>query len=125
MYLYCDTDVPIDSEELVADELREITDSNELGVCLNVPRRTLKEIERQYSHVHGPRRCKSEVIGKWWRRTPDANWGDVIAALKEMDEYRLARELEKKYRMNASRPTTCTHSDLSQRISGGKLISFH
>ena len=89
-------------------------------MCLNVPRRSLKEIERQYSQVHGPRRCISEVIDKWWRRNPEANWGDVITALKEMDENRLAKELEKKYRMNTACQLSISQSDLShQSASGG------
>ena len=90
-------DVSIETEQLVAEELREITDWNKLGVHLGVPDPVRREIELQFSPVHGPGRCRSELISKWWRRSPNANWGDVIGALKKMEENRLAAHLEERY----------------------------
>ena len=105
-------------------------DLDKLGDCLGLRRSTRRAIELQFFYAHGPGRCRDKLISKWWRQTPDANWGDVIAALKEMGENRLAAHLVEKYQKTVTpQPaalTTCQPAehghDLTQLPSGGKTI---
>ena len=125
-------DVPI-TEQLVQKELRDIMDWDKLGVYLGVPSSTYRAIELQFLQVHGPGRCRNELINKWWRQTPNANWGDVIAALKEMGENRLAAHLEEKYQKPVTQQPAAQTSyqpaehdhDLTQLPSGGKTIKLY
>ena len=111
--------------------MKKVADWDTLGVYLGVDDPTRKEIKQQYLQDYGPGRCRNELISKWWRQTPNANWGDVIAALKEMGENRLAAHLEEKYQKTISNPQPAAQTsgqpeehdhDLTQLPSGGETI---
>ena len=128
--VYALADVSIEQFDRVMEELKEITDWYELGIHLKVPYHALRGIEVQFSGAHGVQRCKYEVIRKWWDLSSNADWGDIIGALRKMEKKRLATQLEKKYKTSTPQPPAqnivqpAEHGldDLSQLPSRGQAI---
>ena len=93
------TDVPIESEHIVVEELKSMTNWYTLGIHLGMKSSTLNRIEDHYSRPHGPARCLYQLIVKWWNLNPHATWRDVVAALRKSEEIRLANSIEDKYKL--------------------------
>ena len=68
---------------------------HELGVELNVPGDTLKNIEYNYMLTGRAERCFSETMEWWYKNNPDATWGTICAALQGIREEALARQVAK------------------------------
>ena len=80
----------------LCNELTGISDWFMLGLNLGVPYRLLKEIRSNYS-VEGCCACRRETLVLWLQRVPNASWGDVVQALRQMGENAMAERIEQKY----------------------------
>ena len=81
-------------------ELKTVTDWHLLGINLGLQTYELLQIERDHQ---GNERQKREMLDLWLRRTPDAGWKDVVSALKEMKENRVAESIRRNYVRGESR----------------------
>ena len=71
------------------EQTAEATDWYLLGVFMNLPPKDLSLIEKQFSSG-GPTRCKAELFNVWIKRTPNASWELIAAALGKLGETVLA-----------------------------------
>ena len=86
------TDVPKVGD--LSSELRTVTNWHKLGIHLGLQTYELMQIERDH---HGNERRKQEMLDLWLRRKPDAGWRDVVRALQQMEENRVAESICQKY----------------------------
>ena len=77
---------------------------HELGVELNVPGATLKNIESDYMLSGRTERCFSETMEWWYKNNPGATWGTICAALQGIREGALAKEVAKDHGKRLSVP---------------------
>ena len=84
----------------LSSELRAVTNWQRLGINLGLPTDELKQIELDYP---GNERRKQELLDLWLRRKPDAGWRDVVRALKQMGENRVAEKIRQEYVRGESR----------------------
>ena len=84
----------------LSSELKTVTDWHQLGINLGLPTYKLMQIERDHQ---GNERRKQEMLDLWLRRKPDAGWGDVVSALKKMDENAVAERIRQEYVREESR----------------------
>ena len=75
-------------------ELKTVTDWHQLGTHLGLQTDELKQIELDYQ---GNERRKKEMLDLWLRRKPDASWKDVVSALQQMEENRVAKSIRQNY----------------------------
>ena len=61
---------------------------------MNLPPKDLTLIEKQFSSG-GPTRCKAELFNVWMKRTPNASWELIAAALEKSGETALAEKIRK------------------------------
>ena len=88
-------------------ELKTVNDWHQLGINLHVPADDLTEIERSYKMNH---RQRAAMLDLWLRRTPNAVWKDVVDALQQMGENRVAENIRQKYIRGGSKlPTAVQH----------------
>ncbi len=68
-----------------------------IGIQLGLEMDVLNIIKANSSG--GVEECLTKALQKWFNRTPNATWNEVIAALRTpaLDEIRLAKELEQKF----------------------------
>lgn len=66
----------------------------QLGITLGLDDTTLKEIEEDFPNT---RRRKTEVFHKWKRAKSDASIEDLLKALREMKENRIADNIEQQF----------------------------
>ena len=78
----------------LSSELKTVTDWHTLGIHLGLQTYELMQIERDH---HGNERQKQEMLDLWLRRKPDAGWRDVVSALEEMEENRVAESIRRNY----------------------------
>ena len=71
------------------EETAEVTDWYMLGLYMGVPQKDLAHIEKQTSS-QGSARCRAELFGVWMKRTPNASWELIAAALGKLGENVLA-----------------------------------
>ena len=45
-------------------------------------------------HIHGLGRLKTEMFNEWLKSSPDASWTDLITALRDIDEDKVANDIE-------------------------------
>ena len=76
------------------EQTAEATDWYLLGVFMNLPPKDLTLIEKQFSSG-GPTRCKAELFNVWTKRTPNASWELIAAALEKSGETALAENIRK------------------------------
>ena len=81
---------------LLVNAVRNVSDWHSLGLHLDITMRRLKEINRIY-RVEGEERIKAEMFDVWLKSCPDASWHDLVTALNEIDEKRVAKEVESHY----------------------------
>ena len=74
-------------------ELATVVDWYQLGLNLGLPKHELTKIERDYQ---GNDRRRLEMLDKWLRCTPNATWRDVVSALEQMGENRVAESIPQK-----------------------------
>ena len=78
----------------LSSELKTVTNWYQLGICLGLQTHELKRIEHDHQ---GNERRKHEVLDLWLQRKPDAGWRDVVSALEQMKENRVAESIRQKY----------------------------
>ena len=71
-----------------------VTNWHQLGLYLGLEMSTLDEVDQSYQEIS---RKKCEMFRRWLRTTPAASWEEIVSALKEMGEKRIAGEVEAKY----------------------------
>ena len=86
----------------LSSELTTITNWYQLGIYLNLQTHELDKIQQDHAH-HGNDRQMLEMLALWLRRTPNATWQDVVSALKQMEENRVAENIRQKYLRRASK----------------------
>ena len=74
------------------EETADITDWYMLGLYMGVLPKDLAHIEKQ-SSGHGSARCRAEMFGVWMKRTPNASWELIAAALVKLGETVLAEKV--------------------------------
>ena len=76
------------------EETAKVTDWYMLGVYMDVPREDLSHVEKQFSS-QGAARCRAELFNVWMKRTPNASWELIAAALEKLGETVLAEKIRK------------------------------
>ena len=74
------------------EETAEVTDWYILGLYMGVPKKDLAQIEKQ-SSSQGSARCRAELFDVWMKRTPNASWELIAAALVKLGETVLAEKV--------------------------------
>jgi len=106
------TDVPSPTVQLLVSELTAVTDDwFTFGVLLGVPPSRLKAIQASKGQG-GVQQWKVDMFQAWLDNKLDASWEDIVSALKQLENLRLATKLKKKYLMKHS-----------QENSQGKILS--
>ena len=77
------------------EETAEFTDWYMLGLYMKIPSKDLSLIEKQFS-CGGPTRCKAELFNVWMKRTPNASWELIAAALDKLGETVLAEQVRRR-----------------------------
>ena len=75
-------------------ELKLVTDWYHLGIYLGLHTHELMQIERDHQ---GNERRKQKMLDLWLRRKPDAGWRDVVSALQQNEENRVAERIRQNY----------------------------
>ena len=75
-------------------ELKLVTDWYQLGIYLGLHTHELMQIERDHQ---GNERRKQKMLDLWLRRKPDAGWRDVVSALQQNEENRVAERIRQNY----------------------------
>ena len=78
------------------EETADVTDWYMLGLYMGVPPKDLTYIEKQ-SSGQGSARCRAELFGVWMKRTPNASWELIAAALVKLGETVLAEKVRTRY----------------------------
>ena len=86
----------------LSSELTTITNWYQLGLYLNLQTHDLSKIQQDHAH-QGNDRQMVEMLSLWLRRTPNATWGDVVSALQQMRENRVAENIRQKHLRRASK----------------------
>ena len=86
----------------LSSELTTITNWYQLGLYLNLQTHDLSKIQQDHAH-HGNDRQMLEMLSLWLRRTPNATWEDVVNALQQMGENRVAENIRQKHLRRASK----------------------
>ena len=76
------------------EQTADVTEWYMLGVYIDVPREDLSHIEKEYSS-QGSARCRAELFNVWMKRTPNASWELLAAALEKLGETVLAEKTRK------------------------------
>ena len=66
-----------------------------LGINLGLPKHELSKIQQNYAH-QGNDQQRVEMLYLWLQRTPNATWEDVVRALEQMGENRVAENIREK-----------------------------
>ena len=74
------------------EETAEVTDWYMFGLYIGVPKKDLAQIEKQ-SSSQGSARCRAELFDVWMKRTPNASWELIAAALIKLGETVLAEKI--------------------------------
>ena len=67
-----------------------------LGINLGLPKYELSKIQQNYAS-QGIDQQRLEMLDLWLQRTPNATWEDVVRALQQMGENRVAENIHEKY----------------------------
>ena len=79
----------------LSSELIAVVNWHKLGINLGLPKYELDKIQQDYAHL-GNDRQRLEMLDKWLQRTPNATWRDVVRALQQMGENRVAESIRQK-----------------------------
>ena len=107
------------------EQTAEATDWYLLGAFMKLPPKDLTLIEKQFSS-DGPTRCKAELFNVWMKRTPNASWELIAAALEKSGETALAENIRKSCVLStlASQPSASAASTVSVVLDKGLVVSF-
>ena len=86
----------------LSSELTTITNWYQVGLYLNLQTHELDKIQQDHAH-HGNDRQMVEMLSLWLRRTPNATWRDVVSALQQVRENRVAENIRQKHLRRASK----------------------
>ena len=78
----------------LTSDLWSVVNWHSLGLLLGVPPSELRRIELDF--ISNSERKKSEML-YWWLRNKQASWHDIVKALHESGEHRLADTIREKY----------------------------
>ena len=67
-----------------------------LGINLGLPKHELSKIQQNYAS-QGNDQQRLEMLYLWLQRTPNGKWEDVVDALEQMGETRVAENIHEKY----------------------------
>ena len=81
-------------------ELQTVTRWFQLGINLGLQIHELDNIE--HDHIGSERRML-QMLYLWLQRAPNAAWGDVVSALQQMGENKVAEGIRQKYIREASK----------------------
>ena len=70
--------------------VREVEDTDRMGLCLGVPESKRKEIRSQFSNVVQQRKA---LINYFIENDPESSWRRVLWALDEMEEKEIADDI--------------------------------
>ena len=87
--------------EDIVNEIQQVTRWFDLGLHLGVPTQYLHQLKSEQICVEF-RRIK--VLQEWTRICPNPNWIQIITALIQIDERKLANRIAVKYGMCACSP---------------------
>ena len=73
-----------------------VTDWHDLGLKLGLTMSQLRGIELTHPR-DGPGRLKAEMFDVWLKSSPNASWADLITALEDMGEDRVASNVRAAY----------------------------
>ena len=96
-------------------ETANVTDWYMLGVYMGVPPKDLMYIEKQ-SSGQGSARCRTELFGVWMKRTPNASWELIAAALVELGETVLAEKVRTRYAALVPSPLASSRASSTVRV---------
>ena len=82
----------------LSSELTTITNWYQLGLYLDLQTHELNKIQQDHAH-HGNDRQMLEMLALWLRRTPNPTWDDVVSALQQMRENRVAENIHQKHQL--------------------------
>ena len=78
----------------LSSELATVIDWFSLGLNLGLQKHELTKIERDYQRND---RRRTEMLDLWLQRTPNTTWEDVVRALQQMGENRVAEKIREKH----------------------------
>ena len=87
--------------QLLLIELKGLQNWFTYGVFLGIALPTLKLIESSY-HQNQIDRCKIDMLEHWLNTNLDASWKDVVRALEQTDQLKLAATVKQKYLWSAT-----------------------
>ena len=102
-------------------ETANVTDWYMLGVYMGVPPKDLMYIEKQ-SSGQGSARCRTELFGVWMKRTPNASWELIAAALVELGETVLAEKVRTRYAVLVPSPLASSSSSTVRVVLDKGLV---
>ena len=107
------------------EQTAEATDWYLLGAFMKLPPKDLTLIEKQFLSG-GPTRCKAELFNVWTKRTPNASWELIAAALEKSGETALAENIRKSCVLStlASQPSASAASTVSVVLDKALVVSF-
>ena len=80
----------------LSSELAAVINWFLLGINLGLPKHELSKIQQNYAS-QGIDQQRLEMLYLWLQRTPNATWEDVVRALQQMGENRVAENIREKY----------------------------
>ena len=92
----------------LSSELTTVTNWYRLGINLNLQSHELDKIQQSYVNPENDRRML-QMLDLWLRRTPNATWEDVVSALEQMGENRVAETILQKYHIERGRKFKVAH----------------
>ena len=87
-------------------ELQTVTDWHQLGINLGLKKHDLSKIQQDCAH-QGNDQQRLEMLNKWLQRTPHATWEDVVSALAQIGEDRVAENIQQKFIGEESKLWSC------------------
>ena len=107
-------------------ELATVINWFSLGINLGLPKHELSKIQQSYAH-QGNDQQRLEMLYLWLQRTPNATWEDVMRALQQMGENRVAENIREKYIRGRSKLHKEAESDDNddKKKKNGVTVSMH
>ena len=107
----------------LSSELTTITNWYQLGLYLDLQTHELDKIQQEHAH-QGNDRQMLVMLTLWLRRTPNPTWDDVVTALEQLRENRVAESVRQKYIRRASNVVSHNLRTSSESSGGGRLLQF-
>ena len=82
--------------EILSSELQSVSNWYQLGINLDLETHNLDNIQQNYAHQEVDQQ-RLEMLDLWLRRKLNDTWEDVVSALQQMGENRVAESIRQKY----------------------------